>query len=166
MNLERRSSGFPMELRLIWPGKTKSPGARALQEFYLGRIRPMASASVVETREARGLDERAAAKILEIEARGMEDRLDGNFVICLADDGREMTSAEFARFLSKRADVPSRPAAFVVGGFLGLAGRILERGDLRLSLSRMTLSHEMARIVLLEQIYRSLTIMKGTHYAK
>jgi len=166
MNLERRSSGFPMELRLIWPGKTKSPGARALQEFYLGRIRPMASASVVETREARGLDERAAAKILEIEARGMEDRLDGNFVICLADDGREMTSAEFARFLSKRADVPSRPAAFVVGGFLGLAGRILERADLRLSLSRMTLSHEMARVVLLEQIYRSLTIMKGTHYAK
>jgi len=166
MNLERRSSGFPMELRLIWPGKTKSPGAWALQEFYLGRIRPMASVSVVETREARGLDERAAAKILEIEARGMEDRLDGNFVICLADDGREMTSAEFARFLSKRADVPSRPAAFVVGGFLGLAGRILERADLRLSLSRMTLSHEMARVVLLEQIYRSLTIMKGTHYAK
>ncbi len=155
-----------MELRLIWPGKTKSPGARALQEFYLGRIRPMASAVVVETREARGLDERAVAKILELEARGMEDRLDGKFVIGLADDGKEMTSAEFAGFLAKRADVPSRPAAFVVGGFLGLAGRILERADLRLSLSRMTLSHEMARVVLLEQIYRSLTMMKGTHYAK
>lgn len=76
-----------MELRFIWPGKTKSPGARALQEFYLGRIRPMASASVLETREARGLDERAAAKILEVEARGIETRLDGNYVICLADDG-------------------------------------------------------------------------------
>lgn len=155
-----------MELRLIWPGKTKNAGARALQEFFLGRIRPMASVSVVETREARGLNERAAAKILEVEARGLESRLDGNFVICLAADGKEMTSGEFARFLSKRAGVPSRPATFVVGGFLGLAGRILERADLRLSLSRMTFSHETARILLLEQIYRSLTMMKGTHYAK
>jgi 23S rRNA (pseudouridine1915-N3)-methyltransferase len=155
-----------MELRFIWPGKTKSPGTRALQEFYLGRIRPMASVCVHETREARGLDERAAAKILEVEARGMEDRLDGNFVICLADDGKEMTSVEFARFLAKRAEHAAHPPAFVAGGFLGLAGRILERADLRLSLSRMTFSHEMARVVLLEQIYRSLTIMKGTHYAK
>jgi 23S rRNA (pseudouridine1915-N3)-methyltransferase len=136
-----------MELRFIWPGKTKSPGARALQEFYLGRIRPMASCRVHETREARGLDERAATKILDIEARGIEDRLDGDYVICLADDGREMT-------------------AFIAGGFLGLAGRIVERADLSLSLSRMTFSHEMARVVLLEQVYRSLTMMKGTRYAK
>jgi 23S rRNA (pseudouridine1915-N3)-methyltransferase len=155
-----------MELRFIWPGKTKSPGARALQEFYLGRIRPMASVSILETREARGLDERAAAKILEVEARGMEDRLVGNFVICLVDEGKEMTSFEFARFLAKRAEDATRAPAFIAGGFLGLAGRILERADLRLSLSRMTFSHEMARVVLLEQVYRSLTIMKGTHYAK
>jgi 23S rRNA (pseudouridine1915-N3)-methyltransferase len=166
MNLDGLLSGFPMELRFIWPGKTKNPGARALQEFYLARIRPMASSSVLETREARGLTERAAAKILDVEARGLEDRLDGNFVICLADEGKEMTSVEFARFLLKRAAAPARPSAFVVGGFLGLAGRVLERADLRLSLSRMTFSHEMARVVLLEQIYRSLTIMKGTHYAK
>jgi 23S rRNA (pseudouridine1915-N3)-methyltransferase len=155
-----------MELRFIWPGKTKSPGARALQEFYLGRIRPMASCRVHETREARGLDERAATKILDIEARGIEDRLDGDYVICLADDGREMTSVEFARFLAKRAEDAAHPPAFVTGGFLGLAGRIVERADLSLSLSRMTFSHEMARVVLLEQVYRSLTMMKGTRYAK
>lgn len=155
-----------MELRFIWPGKTKNPGARALQEFYLGRIRPMASCRVLETREARGLDERAVTKILDVEARGLEDRLNGDYVVCLVDDGREMTSLEFACFLAKRAEDTARPPAFVVGGFLGLAGRIVERADLRLSLSRMTFSHEMARVVLLEQVYRSLTIMKGTHYAK
>ncbi len=166
MNLERGSSGFPMELRFIWPGKTKGAGAKALQEFYLGRIRPHAACRILETREARGLDERAAAKILDIEARGIEARLDGGFVICLSDNGREMSSVEFARFLAKRAEDAARPPSFVVGGFLGLAGRILERADLRLSLSRMTFSHELARVVLLEQVYRSLTIMKGTHYAK
>jgi len=166
MDLDGRLPDFPMELRFIWPGKTKNPGAKTLQEFYLGRIRPMASCRVHETRETRGLEERAATKILDVEARGIEDRLDGGYVVCLVDDGKEMTSVEFARFLAKRADTPARPPAFVVGGFLGLAGRILERADLRLSLSRMTFSHEMARVVLLEQVYRSLTIMKGTHYAK
>ena len=166
MDLERRSPGFPMELRFVWPGKTKGRGARVLQEFYLERIRPLAAASVFETKEARGLNERAAAKILDLEARGMEPRLDGRFVICLTDGGKEMSSIEFARFLTKRAEDASRPPAFVVGGFLGLAGRILERADGLVSLSRMTFSHELARVVLLEQVYRSLTIMKGTHYAK
>jgi 23S rRNA (pseudouridine1915-N3)-methyltransferase len=155
-----------MELRCVWPGRTKSPGAKALQAFYLERIGPLARCRVHETREARGLDERAAAKILEIEAAGIEDRLDGGYLVCLVDDGREMTSVEFASFLARRAQVPSRPPTFVVGGFLGLAARLLARADLRLSLSRMTLSHELARVVLLEQIYRSLTLMKGTHYAK
>lgn len=155
-----------MELRCVWPGRTKSPGARALQEFYLERIGPLARCRILETREARGLDERASSKILEVEAAGIESRLGGGYIVCLADDGREMTSVEFARFLARRAGVPGRPPTFVVGGFLGLAARLLDRADLRLSLSRMTLSHELARVVLLEQIYRSLTLMKGTHYAK
>jgi 23S rRNA (pseudouridine1915-N3)-methyltransferase len=155
-----------MEARFIWPGKTKSPGVLALQEFYLARIRPMADCRVLETREARGFAEREAAKILEIEALGIENRLDNGYIICLADDGKEMTSLEFARFLGKRAEDPARPPAFVVGGFLGLAGRVLGRADLRLSLSRMTFSHELARVVLLEQVYRALTVMQGRHYAK
>ncbi|HHF52618.1 MAG TPA: 23S rRNA (pseudouridine(1915)-N(3))-methyltransferase RlmH, partial [Candidatus Aminicenantes bacterium] len=58
------------------------------------------------------------------------------------------------------------PISFVVGGFLGLGSEILDRADFVLSLSSMTFSHELARIVLLEQIYRSLTIINGKNYAK
>ena len=112
------------------------------------------------------MDERAAEKILETEAQGLERHLDNDYIICLASDGKEMTSMEFARFLERRRMGPGRGLSFVVGGFLGLARRILERADLRLSLSRMTFSHELSRIVLLEQVYRSLTIVKGKHYAK
>jgi len=130
------------------------------------RIRSMAACRVIESREARGIGERAAEKIKEIEALGLERHLDNDYIICLVDDGEEMSSTEFARFLEKRRLGPCRSLAFVVGGFLGLAGRILERADLRLSLSRMTFSHELARVVLLEQVYRSLTIVKGKHYAK
>ena len=59
-----------------------------------------------------------------------------------------------------------KPLAFVVGGFLGLADRIRDRADLTMSLSRMTFSHELARVVLLEQVYRALTVVGGRHYAK
>jgi 23S rRNA (pseudouridine1915-N3)-methyltransferase len=155
-----------MDLKFVWPGRTRTPELRSLQELHVDRIRSMAACRVIESREARGIGERAAEKIKEIEALGLERHLDNDYIICLVDDGEEMSSTEFARFLEKRRLGPCRSLAFVVGGFLGLAGRILERADLRLSLSRMTFSHELARVVLLEQVYRSLTIVKGKHYAK
>jgi 23S rRNA (pseudouridine1915-N3)-methyltransferase len=155
-----------MRLIFLWPGKTKSPELRAVEEFYAARIGALESLSIVETREARGLPEKDGAKIKELEARGLEKHLKGVYSICLLDRGKEMTSAEFARFLGRRAEDAGRPPAFVVGGFLGLADRIAERADLRLSLSRLTFSHELCRVVLLEQVYRALTIIRGRHYAK
>ena len=155
-----------MRLRFLWPGKTKGPEFRGLQEFYEARIKPLATIEIIETREARGLEERHAAKIKDLEAAGLEKYLDGAYVICLDDRGREMTSEELAGFLRGREREAGKPLAFVVGGFLGLADRIVERADLRMSLSRMTFSHELARVVLLEQVYRALTIVGGRHYAK
>lgn len=155
-----------MRLKFLWPGKTRSPEIKGLEEFYASRIGAMASLEIVETREARGIDERQAAKIKETEAGGLEKHLEGVYIICLSDEGTTMTSREFSDFIRRRADAAGKPLAFVVGGFLGLADRILERADLRLSLSRMTFSHELSRVVLLEQVYRALTIIRGRHYAK
>lgn len=155
-----------MRLKFLWPGRTKSPELRGLQDLYEARIRSLATIEIVETREARGLEEKHAGKIQDLEARGLEKHAEGAFVICLSDRGKEMTSDEFARFLRRRQMDSGRPLAFVVGGFLGLADRIMDRADLTMSLSRMTFSHELARVVLLEQVYRALTIVGGRHYAK
>jgi 23S rRNA (pseudouridine1915-N3)-methyltransferase len=155
-----------MRLRFLWPGKTKSPEFRGLQGFYEARIRSLAAVEIIETREARGLEEKHAAKIMDLEARGIEKHLDGAYVICLDDHGKEMTSDEFARFLRGRQTESGRPLAFVVGGFLGLSDRLVERADMTLSLSRLTFSHELSRVILLEQVYRALTIIGGRHYAK
>jgi 23S rRNA (pseudouridine1915-N3)-methyltransferase len=155
-----------MRLKFLWPGKTKSPELRGLQDFYAARIGAVAALEIVETREARGIEERYPEKIKDMEARGLEKHLKGVYSICLLDRGKEMTSPEFARFLRERAEEEGRPLAFVIGGFLGLADRITERAELRLSLSRLTLSHELCRVVLLEQVYRALTIIRGQHYAK
>ncbi len=155
-----------MRLKFLWPGKTRSPELRGLQGFYEARIRALAACDIIETREARGLEEKHAAKIMDLEARGLEKHLEKAYVICLEDRGKEMTSDELARFLRRRDSDTGRPLAFVVGGFLGLAERIVERADMRLSLSRLTFSHELARVMLLEQVYRALTVIGGRHYAK
>ena len=155
-----------MRLKFLWPGRTKSPEIRGLLGFYEARIRPFAACEIVETRQARGLEERQADRIKDLEAVGFEKHFEGAYVISLDDRGREMTSDEFARFLRGREQESGKPLVFVVGGFLGLADRITERADLRLSLSRMTFSHELARVLLLEQVYRALTIIGGRHYAK
>jgi 23S rRNA (pseudouridine1915-N3)-methyltransferase len=155
-----------MRLKFLWPGKTKSPELRGLQDFYAARIGTLASVDIVESREARGIDEKHPEKIKDLEARGLEKNLKGVYIICLSDKGKDMTSQEFARFIRGRAEASGKPLAFVVGGFLGLADRIAERADARLSLSRLTLSHELCRVVLLEQVYRALTIIRGQHYAK
>ena len=117
-------------------------------------------------KEAKGIPERFASRIKEIEAAGLEEHFKDDYVIGLFDEGKEMNSVEFASFLEKLASTSVRAITFVVGGFLGLEERVLRRADFLLSLSRMTLSHELSRIMLLEQIYRSLTIIRGKKYAK
>jgi 23S rRNA (pseudouridine1915-N3)-methyltransferase len=77
-----------------------------------------------------------------------------------------MDSEEFAQFLQERKAHSAHTITFIVGGFLGLAEGILKKAHFLLSLSKLTLSHELTRVVLLEQIYRSLTIMHGRQYAK
>ena len=121
---------------------------------------------MIETKEARGFSDKYGQKIRGIEADALEKHIKDEYIICLFDRGKEMDSEEFARFLEQTAASAASCITFVVGGFLGLAERILKRADLLLSLSKMTFSHELTRVVLLEQIYRSLTIMKGRHYAK
>jgi 23S rRNA (pseudouridine1915-N3)-methyltransferase len=155
----------PARLRVLWPGKTKSREWRALQEFYLARVRQLEPCELVEVKETRGMEDRQAEKIKRIEAKNLEKHLRDDYIICLFDRGTQMTSEDLARLLGERIS-SSRPTAFIVGGFAGLAAEVLERADLRLSLSRMTFSHELCRVALLEQLYRSLAILKGKRYAK
>jgi 23S rRNA (pseudouridine1915-N3)-methyltransferase len=159
-------AGRLVRLRFLWPGKIKNKDLRNLQDQYLEKIGRLEPCSLVETREARGLTERDSEKILEIEARGLEKHLSNDYIICLFDGGREMTSAELAVFLEKASRESGPAVTFIVGGFLGLAESVLRQARLRLSLSKMTMSQELCRVVLLEQVYRALTIMKGKHYAK
>jgi 23S rRNA (pseudouridine1915-N3)-methyltransferase len=155
-----------MKIRVLWPGKTHDENLRILQEHYLKRINQMDKCEVVETKEAKGLSEKYADKIMKIEAESLEKHLKDGYIVCLYDKGKTMSSQEFAKFLQDVASSSKHVLSFVVGGFLGLEEKILKRADLVLSLSKMTYSHELARVMLLEQIYRSLCLNKGRKYAK
>lgn len=155
-----------MKLKILWPGRTRNRDIKKLLDDYIKKIGRLNGCEVIETKEARGIDERFKDKIMDMEAKGLEKHFGNDYIICLNDEGREMSSNEFARFLENLASQSSRAATFVVGGFLGLDKRIIQKADFLFSLSRMTFSHELIRLFLLEQIYRAQTIMKGKQYAK
>ena len=155
-----------MRLKILWPGKTRNTFLRELQNDYLKRINRLERCELIETKEARGVTERSEKKILSYEADGLEKHIKDDYIICLFDKGKEMNSEEFAHFLEEKGSCSTHGITFIVGGFLGLANGILDRANFLLSLSKMTFSHELTRIVLLEQIYRSLTITHGRQYAK
>jgi 23S rRNA (pseudouridine1915-N3)-methyltransferase len=155
-----------MNIKVFWPGKTQNDHIRNLEALYIQKIKRLAKCQVIATKAARGIPEKHARRIKDIEASGLEKHIENDFVVCLSDKGKEVSSSDLAEFLDRLASGPERFVTFIVGGFLGLDDRIIKRANFNLSLSRMTFSHEMSRIMLLEQIYRSLSIIKGYKYAK
>ena len=90
---------------------------------------------------------------------------DGDIVVCLCIDGRQMDSVQLSKKLTELADT-GRRVVFVIGGSLGLSAQVVARANFRLSFSPMTFPHQLARIMLLEQTYRALKIAAGERYHK
>ena len=86
-----------------------------------------------------------------------------SFIIVLDENGKEYSSDKFAKYLEEKLNI-GKDIVFVIGGVYGLSERILKRADLVLSFSRFTFTHQMIRFLLLEQVYRSFTIIKGKKY--
>lgn len=135
-----------------------------LAEEYLKRVKPFAKVSMDEVKESRFVSATDRDRVLAEEAEKLtRDLPAGAFVVAMTERGKGMTSEAFSRLLSGHESV-GREIAFLVGGPLGIGGAALERADLELSLSPMTFTHEMARVILLEQIYRAATIAHGKAY--
>ena len=90
---------------------------------------------------------------------------DGDIVVCLCIDGRQMDSVQLSRKLTELIDT-GRRVVFVIGGSLGLSADVVRRAQLKLSFSPMTFPHQLARVMLLEQTYRALKIAAGERYHK
>jgi 23S rRNA (pseudouridine1915-N3)-methyltransferase len=153
-----------MRLRIVWEARTKNPHLRALEADYRERIGHFADLAIEESRPAK--DGPRPRGELSLAERKLLDRLQGSYKVFLDARGREWTSQEFAEWLGQKAVGGTRELAFVVGGAEGFSGAFLEQADLLLSLSRMTLTHDWVRALLLEQIYRAFTTLRGYPYPR
>jgi len=139
-----------VKLRVAWIGKTKE---RAIQSLTLEYLKRLSRYTPIESLE------------LPTEA-ALEKQLDrpGQVLIALDSAGRQMSSEELAQFLADHQNRGIQALLFAIGPADGWSADMLQRAPQKLSLGRMTLPHELARVVLLEQLYRGYTILKGHPY--
>lgn len=153
-----------MRVRIIWVGKTKNEQIRALAGEYLKRLTRFARCEVTEL---NGSAARLAREGIAEESKRIISALNsGAHVILLDVGGRQWSSEELASEMERWQVEGKREVAFIVGGHNGVSAEVTARADVRWSLSRLTLTHEMVRLVLLEQIYRAYTIIHGLPYQK
>lgn len=154
-----------MKIELIAIDRLRSPWARSAVEEYLGRVGRYVPARRREVRAAHGDDERARAEEGERLLKRI-DRGPGTRVVALSPEGQPLDSEAWARFLEGAAGSGVRRLVFVIGGAGGLSSAVLEASDLTFSLGPQTLQHELAQVVLAEQLYRAWTIIRGEAYHK
>lgn len=156
-----------MRVGVYWIGKTRLPGVAALSQEYAERLRHFCEMDAAEVRGARRRSAAAPGVArLTAEEENMASRARGGFRVVLDPEGKHWTSAEFAAFLGKQRDQAARGVAFFVGGADGFTAEFRRQAHLLLSLSPLTLPHELARVVLLEQLYRGFTMLANHPYPR
>jgi 23S rRNA (pseudouridine1915-N3)-methyltransferase len=152
-----------MKLRVLWIGKTRDAHLSALINDYISRIRRFLPIELVETKEVR-VDE---SKRLRAEGEKLLAAIDSSDRVVLLDPaGKTWTSPQFAQFLGKHMRDDARRLIFVIGGFSGVSDDVTRRADVRWSLTPLTFTHDLCRVLVLEQLYRALTIIHGHPYSK
>jgi 23S rRNA (pseudouridine1915-N3)-methyltransferase len=143
-----------VKLKIAWIGKTKDPPIQALTEEYLKRISRYA--------EVEGVALPDEAALLKLRERA--GARPAHALVLFDSRGKQLTTEEFAQFLQNHLDRHPQPLALAIGPADGFQESSRKSATAVLSLGKMTLPHELARVVLLEQVYRAFTILKGHPY--
>ena len=154
-----------MKLQFVVIGKTLDKHLDALIQEYAGRVKhylPFEMEVIPELKNTKSLSfEQQKQREAELLQKNFRE---GDYVVLLDENGREFTSVEFANYLQQKQSVAARRLVFVVGGPYGFAPEIYALAKEKISLSRMTFSHQMVRLFFVEQLYRGLTILRGEPY--
>lgn len=142
-----------MKIKVAWVGKTKEAAVGALTEEYLKRISRYVPVEGVMVRDE--------ADLLAKFGAGAKTK---STLVLLDSRGKEFSSEQLAKFVGDYQDRNSLPLVFAIGGADGFSDQARSAAQQVISLGKMTLAHELARVVLLEQIYRAFTILKGHPY--
>ena len=154
-----------MKISLITVGKTDVKWVREGLDLYVSRLSHYVPFTLDEIPELKNAASLSRSQVKEKEGELVLRRIkDADEVILLDERGREMRSVELVAFLEEKISRGGRDLVFVIGGAYGFSDRVYGRADAKLSLSRMTFSHQMVRTIFAEQLYRAFTIIKGEPY--
>jgi len=156
-----------MHIKFLWVGKTKNSAIRSLVADYQQRIQRLVPCEVIEARDVSKGRSIRPAEAMAAEAQELARHLpESGRLTALEETGTQFTSPGFARWLQSEQNTGARVITFVIGGPDGLDSVISGRAHFVLSLGKMTWTHEMCRVLLLEQTYRALCIMRNIPYHK
>ena len=159
-----------MKIKVVTVGKLKEKYLKDGIAEYLKRISRFAKLEMIELADEKTPDKASESenqKILEIEGQRILSKVgDRDFVIVLAIEGKTFSSEEFSKQLEEASIKGFSTLTFIIGGSLGLAQDVKNRANLSVSFGRLTLPHQLMRLVLVEQIYRAFTIQQGSPYHK
>ena len=159
-----------VSVNLICVGKMKEKFLKDACVEYAKRLNAFSKLSVIELDEFRLPENPSDSQIesaLSDEARRISTKIDSDsFVVAMCIEGKTMSSEKLAEKMAETINFGSGKFTFIIGGSCGLADEIKQRADLKLSMSPMTFPHHLARVMLLEQIYRAFKINEGSSYHK
>lgn len=154
-----------MKLHVIFTGKTTGKLFQEAIADYQSRLTHYVPFSLEEIPDLKNVKNLSEEQQKEREADLLFDRLQpGDVLVLLDEKGKEMTSREFSVYLEQKMQTVAKRLVFLIGGPYGFSPRVYEAAQGKISLSKMTFSHQMVRLFLIEQIYRGYTIMKGEPY--
>ena len=154
-----------MKINLILVGKTNSKTYESIIDDYSERVKhytPFDVTVIPELKNTKSLSQ-DQQKTLEGE-QILRQVQDSDYVVLLDEHGQELRSIEFATWMGKKQQAVSRRLVFIIGGPYGFSPAVYQRANEKLSLSKMTFSHQMVRMIFIEQLYRAFTILKGEQY--
>lgn len=154
-----------MKVLIIQVDKTQDSYISEGVEVFLKRLKNYTQHSIITINVPKNLRQRSIPEQKTGEGELVQKQINADdYLVLLDEGGTELTSQEFASFLSKRMQASAKRVVFVIGGPFGFSEEMYRRADFKLSLSRMTFSHQMVRLFFAEQLYRAFTILRGEKY--
>jgi 23S rRNA (pseudouridine1915-N3)-methyltransferase len=154
-----------MKIELLFVGKTDNSYLKDGISIYYKRLIHYSNVTIVEIPDIKSTSSLSENQIKEREADLILKRVgDSDFLILMDEQGKMVASIDFASQIEAYINKGVKKIIFLIGGAYGFSERVYSRANTMLSLSKLTFSHQMVRLILIEQIYRSFTILKGEPY--
>ena len=154
-----------MKITFLWVDKTRNVHLKSLIEDYWKRLEHSCELALREVRPVKS--ENGKDRLADLEGERLLARVErSDYLVLLDSSAKSLTTEMFAAWLSKHRDQSTRNLVFVIGGHEGVSEALRRRANFSLSLSPLTFTHEMARCLLLEQIYRAFSLIQGLPYHK